>query len=140
VSTTAINGALNENPFNFKPLGLTDLKITAGGDSFPREGLKLNFTTGDYEHAYINTLAAIGLDTGNRAITISPSDFASGYNLYAFKLAPGPLEHDCYQEPKKGECKANLSFSAGVTGTQLIVYAEIPGYVHITDTGVVSVV
>ena len=137
-STTAINGALAENPFNFKPNGLTNLQVVAGGESYPREALQMNFTTGDYELAYINTLGAIGLDTGNRALAITPTEWASGYNLYAFKLQPGPVGY-ISGEPVKGQCKANLAFKEAVTGLQLIVYAEIPGAVIITDTGKVIV-
>ena len=137
--TSAINGALAENPFNFKPHGLTNLQIHAGSVAHPREELKMNFTTGDYELAYINTLEAIGMDTGNRALAIKPSEWASGYNLYAFKLQPGPVEYSG-GEPKTGMCKANLTFSAPVSELQLIVYAEVPGAVHISETGKVTLV
>ena len=136
-STTAINGAFAENPFFFKPNGITDLQIVAGGAQHPREALKMNFTTGDYEQAYINTLSAIGLDTGNRALTITPTEWATGYNLYAFKLQPGAIGYS--GEPMTGQCKATVSFSAGVTGLQLLVYAEIPSAVIISDTGKVTV-
>lgn len=139
-STTAINGALAENPLNFKPHGLTNLQVVAGGESYPREALQMNFATGDYEQAYINTLGAIGLDTGNRALAIAPTEWAAGYNLHAFKLQPGPLEHACFSQAKTGSCKANLTFASAVTGVQLMVYAEIPGVVHISETGKVTLV
>lgn len=142
VSTTAINGAFAENPFNFKPLGLTDLQVHAGGESFPREALKMNFATGDYELAYLNTLAAISLDTGNRALAITPSEWSTSYNLYAFKLQPGPLDYGGSHAvlPKTGSCKANLAFSSAVAGVHLLVFAEIPGLVHISETGKVTIV
>ena len=131
------NGAFAENPFYFNNNGITDLQIVAGGDMYPREALKMNFTTGDYEQAYISTLGAIGLDTGNRGITITPSEWAAAYNLYALKLQPGPIGYTG-EEPASGQCSAKLSFTAAVAGLQLIVYAEVPSAIVISHDGKVT--
>jgi hypothetical protein len=136
-TATAINGAFAENPFYFAPNGLTDLQIVGGGEMYPHEALKMNFTTGDYEQAYISTLGAIGLDTGNRGITITPSEWASAYNIYAFKLLPGPIGYTG-EEPASGHCTAKLSFATAVAGLQLIVYAEVPSAIVISPEGKVS--
>jgi hypothetical protein len=143
VDTAAIAGALNLNPFNFKHAGLTGMKLTVGGQSVPREGLTMNFTTGEYLTAYYTTLAALNMDIGNRAIALSPTDWASGYNLYAFKLQPGPIEmrdSAIGEQDKQGVCSANLTFGVAATALTLIVFAEVPGAVHITPTGVVTLV
>jgi hypothetical protein len=136
-TATAINGAFAENPFYFKPNGLTDLQIVGGGDMYPHEALKMNFTTGDYEQAYISTLGATGLDAGNRGITITPSEWARAYNIYAFQLLPGPVGYTG-EEPASGHCTEKLSFAAAVAGLQPIVYAEVPSAIVISPEGMVT--
>jgi hypothetical protein len=138
--TAAMNGAFELNPFDFKPLGLTDISIKAGGLTYPREGLKMDFAKGDYELAYLSTLSALGVATGNRALAISPHDWATSYNLHAFKLLPGPLEYASGSEPRKGKCTANLTFSSANTELHLIVYAEVPQAILISAGGEVTVV
>jgi hypothetical protein len=52
----------------------------------------MNFATGDCQRAYLNTLAALGLDNSNRAIDFTLDDFLAGFTIYGFKLAPGPID------------------------------------------------
>jgi hypothetical protein len=134
IIATAINGAFAESPFYFKPNGITDLQFVAGGELYLREALKMNFTTGDYEQAYVSIPGAIGLDTGNSGIAITPSERSTVYNLYAFKLQPGRIGYTG-GEPASGQCSAKLSFAAGVTGLQLIAYAEVPSAIIISQEG-----
>jgi hypothetical protein len=143
VDTAAMAGAYNLNPFNFKNAGITGMQLTVGGQPVPREGLTMNFATGEYLPAYYTMLGAMGMDTGNRAIAITPAEWANGYNLYAFKLQPGPIElrdSAMGDKDKQGLCSANLSFTAAAAGLTLIVYAEVPGAVHISPAGEVTLV
>jgi hypothetical protein len=143
VDTAAIAGAYNLNPFHFKNAGITGMKLTVGGQPVPREGLTMNFATGDYLTAYYTMLGAMGMDIGNRAIAITPHEWANGYNLYAMKLQPGPIElrdSAMGENDKQGLCTANLTFAAAAAGLTLIVYAEVPGAVHISPAGEVSLV
>jgi hypothetical protein len=141
VDTAAVAGALELNPFNFKNAGITSLKLTVGGQSVPREALAMNFATGDYLTAYYTMLGALGMDIGNRALSITPAEWANGYNLYAFKLQPGPIElRDSTASDKQGVCTANLSFATAATGLSLIVFAEVPGAVIIAPGGEVTLI
>jgi hypothetical protein len=143
VDTAAMAGAYNLNPFNFKNAGITGMQLTVGGQPVPREGLTMNFATGEYLTAYYTMLGAMGMDIGNRAISLTPVEWANGYNLYAFKLQPGPIElrdSAMGDKDKQGLCSANLSFTAAAAGLTLIVYAEVPGAVHISPAGEVTLV
>jgi hypothetical protein len=139
VSTDALSGKYTENPFNFGNNGLTSLQVSVGGDAFPREELQMDYAIGDYEHAYFYTLGALGMETGNRALGVTPYEWATGYNLYAFKIKPGPIEL-ARGVPTKGACKVKMSFSSAVTGLQLLVYAEVPSTIVISDTGRVTLI
>jgi hypothetical protein len=91
VATSAHNGEYNENPFNFRNFGLTDLQLTVGSRTIPHEPLKMNYTLGDYAEAYLSTLASLGIDQGDRAISLTPEEWATAYNVYTFKLAAGDI-------------------------------------------------
>jgi hypothetical protein len=143
VDTAAVAGAYNLNPFNFKHAGLSSIRLTVGGQSVPREAPTMNFTTKEYLTAYYTMLGALNLDIGNRAIALTPAEWANGYNLYAFKLQPGPVElRDTVigEQDKQGVCTANLAFSAAPEGTSLIVFAEVPGVLYISPAGEVKLV
>jgi hypothetical protein len=143
VDAAAVAGAYNLNPLQFKNASLTNMKLTVGGQSMPREALQMNFTTGEYLTAYYTTLGALNMDIGNRAISLTPTEWANGYNLYAFKLQPGPIElrdSATGDKDKQGLCTANFNFGTPAAGLSLIVFAEVPGAVHISPAGEVSLV
>jgi hypothetical protein len=83
---------ITENPFRFKNIGLVDLRVAVSGVHIPTGGIIADYATKDYQRAYLNTLAALGLDNDNRAIWLKPEEFANGYNIDGFKLAPGPID------------------------------------------------
>jgi hypothetical protein len=91
IASTAQNGAYNQNPFNFGNFGLTELSLKVGDRNVPHEPMKMNYAIGNYTLAYLNTLSSLGIDQGDRAISINPEEWASGYNIYCFKLAPGNI-------------------------------------------------
>ena len=139
VETAAIGGSYEKNPFKFGNAKMTSLKVVAGGDSYPRDALQMDYASGNYTKAYLSTLRSLELDTGNRALPITPSEWAEGYNLHVIKLQPGPLDVEALGwSHKTGTCTANLSFSEAVTGYSLIVYAEVPSVIHISPSGAVT--
>ena len=135
VSHDRVDGAFNLNPFKFSNFGLTQVVLTVGGAQVPREALKMNFAQNSYGRAYLNTLASLSMDIGDRALAITPELWASAYNLYAFKLVPGPIE-DCTVESlmTTGNVALSLTFAATITvPIDVIVYSETNSQIEITS-------
>jgi hypothetical protein len=133
VSNVASTGQRDKNPFNFQNFGLKDLSLTVNGVQLPMSGLQMDYATKDYTRAYINTLQALGLDTENRAIDISLKDFAGGYTIYGFKIAPGPVDGTVHTLANSvGSVVANLVFATALTdNVDVIVLAETPAILEI---------
>ena len=133
VSNAATTGARNKNPFNFQHYKLQDLTLTVNGVQVPMNGLEMDFETKDFMRAYLNTLQALGIDTDNRAIDITPDEFGGGFTIYGFKVAPGPVDGAVHTVANSvGSIVANLTF-ADVLGenVDLIVLAETPAVLEI---------
>ena len=142
VLNAACTGAIGENPFNFQHFGLTDLTVTLNGNSIPADGMKMNFTTGDYQRAYINTLAALGLDNDNRGISLTPHEFANGFNLHGFKISPGPIDGTVFcSATSGGSIVVKATFGAGLAAAiDMIVFAETPAVLEIDKLSGVTLV
>jgi hypothetical protein len=142
VLNTAASGTITENPFRFQNLGLVDLKVTLSGETVPTGGIVTDYATKDYQRAYLNTLAALGLDNDNRAIWLKPEEFAEGYNIHGFKLAPGPIDGTVFTAAKStGNLSVYFKFAAPLTAAvDMIVYAETPAILEIDKLSAATLV
>jgi hypothetical protein len=142
VLNTASTGTITENPFRFQNFGLVDLRVALSGEHIPNGGIITNYTTGDYQRAYINTLAALGLDNENRAIWLKPEEFAEGYNIHGFKLAPGPIDGTIFSASKSvGSLTVIFKFGAPLTAAvDMIVFAETPAILEIDKLSAATLV
>jgi hypothetical protein len=142
VLNTASTGTITENPYRFQNFGLENIYASVTGEHVPVDGITTNYTTGDFQRAYINTLAALGLDNDNRAIWLKPEEFASGYNLYGFKLAPGPIDGTVFCSARSaGSLSVYVKFAAPLTAAvDAIIFAETPAVLEIDKLSSVTLV
>jgi len=133
-SHSRVSGAYNLNPFKFEHFNLNEISLTVGGQQIPREPIATNYTTGNYGRAYLNTLGALGLDIGNRAIALTPELWASAYNLYAFKLVPGPIDNGpSHSMRDTAAVNLKLNFASDLSAPiDVIVYSETDALLEIT--------
>lgn len=125
VGHTRSGGDYTLNPYKFENFGLTDIAVKMGGAHIPREPLKMDYATEDYSRAYLSTLAALGLDSGNDALAIPPTLWATGCNLYAFKLTPGPIDSHAESAKHTETVTLKLEFAQALeAAVDVIVYSE----------------
>lgn len=142
VLDAAVTGAIGENPFNFQNFGVTKLGLKVNGKSVPAEPLSMDYATGDYQRAYINTLGALSLDVENRAISLTPAEFSQGFNLYAFKVAPGPIDGQVISAANtNGSIVVDITFAQGLAANvDMIVYSESPAVLEIDRSSGVTLI
>jgi hypothetical protein len=124
VADTDMAGGYQNNPFNFQNFGVNYLAMQANGDMVPRIPYQPNFATGEYISEYLTVLRALGQDNGPTCWNLTPSEWANGYNLYAFKLTPGPIG-TVRSAARVGSVRLILKF-ANATGVNItvIMYAQ----------------
>ena len=142
VANSATTGTRSENPFNFKPFGIKNLTVTVNGIQTPAAGLEMDFTTKDYQRAYLNLLATLGLDNDNRAIDLMPSDFENGFAIFGYKIAPGPIDGVVHTVANRvGNITVNAVFTDVLgANVDMIVYAETPAVLEIDKLSAVTLV
>ncbi len=135
VESTAFNGNLSKNPFNFQHFGITNISLTLEGSAVSHSPYVFNFDnknpkflTGYY--SLFNTNESVH-KVGN---DISIGDYQSGYFLVAFDLSVDKCSTGThYSLPKTGNLRLELTFGVALEQSLcLIMYAEFENYLEIT--------
>jgi hypothetical protein len=83
VKTTAFDGSLKENPYEFKNIGIRNLKLKINSKSLPvTSGLNLDFAKGLILDGYKS------LSKLSDELDITPQEYKNGYTLFSFDLNP----------------------------------------------------
>ena len=100
----------------------------------------MDFHKKDCQRAYLNTLAALGMDNTNTSVSLSVDDFLSGYAIYGFKIAPGPVDGTVFSIANSvGSIVVSVAFAAVLEANlDMIVYAETPAVLEIDKLSAVS--
>jgi hypothetical protein len=114
-------------------MSATQVAVTVGGSTIPRDPLVMNYGAHSYGRAYLNTLAALGYDIGDRSIVVNPNLWAFAYTLYAFKLVPGLCDQT---ESVRNLSNVKIKFTFGTALTEpvdVLIYSETNGALEITN-------
>ena len=132
VDNDAFNGIYAKNPFNFKHMNLTQLKVYLDGQQQSVKPLEINFANNQYINAYATLFLGTGKwmrDEGNQ---ISREDFAGGYALYAFDLTADLCEGDHFNLVKQGNIRLDMKFAQALPNTiNVIAFAEFENILEI---------
>jgi hypothetical protein len=82
------------------------------------------------------------LDNANQAINLKPADFATGFTIFGFKLAPGPIDGTVVTSANStGSVMLHCEFAVGLANpVDVIVYAETPATLEIDQLSAVTLV
>ena len=72
------------------------MDLKRNGMPVPRQGYTPNFANGQYKKDYYTMLEQLECDSGDKCISLTPSEWANGYTLYAFKITDGPIRPGTY--------------------------------------------
>ena len=117
VSDVDLAGGYQRNPFNFSNFGVNRIELKRNGTSRPSEGYTPNFATKQYIRAYSTFLQELECDTGDKCVSLTPSEWANGYTSYAFKITDGPIGPGSYgprSMSATGSARLEVSFAAAV--------------------------
>jgi len=129
VSTKALTGALDKNPFNFEHFNLTNIAITVDNDSAVYRSLNFDFANHQYLRGYNTLFNAVGYEgNGNY---IERTDYPNGNTLIVFDLQPS-TGGKRYQLERTGQVKIELKFSEALSAPiNIIAHAQFQSYIQI---------
>uniref|UniRef100_A0A915JME0 Uncharacterized protein n=1 Tax=Romanomermis culicivorax TaxID=13658 RepID=A0A915JME0_ROMCU len=126
VDADAYRGNLKKSPFNFKCYSITEVKVIAGGQTFPSHPLKLDFANNKYIHAYDQLFEVLDMAKDNKGNMISRENYKYGQCYFPFDLTPDEDDSRHWDLIKEGSTSIELTSAEGIpaTGIKVIIYAE----------------
>ena len=143
VSDADYAGGYQRNPFNLQNFGVNSIELKRNGTSRSSDGYTSNFATGQYIKAYSTFLQELECDTGDKSVSLTPSERANGYTLYAFKITEGPIKPVTYGPRSKsaiGSARLEVSFAAAVNeNIKVVLLYQLLGRIEFDRFNVVLV-
>lgn len=129
VKSSAFNGSLHDNPFNYINGSLSEIGYYVNNTSLPSRPLQLKYGSTAYDSHYIEAWQR--LKKSNPESIISFEDFHRGYSIYLFDLTNGE-RHGLVSMGQSGSSKLELRFSEALDDTVvLFVYGKFKSLVTI---------
>ena len=137
-------GHYNRNPFDFQAFGLNRINLYRSGTDCPRTGYTPEFGNRRYVEAYKTLTKELGYDIGDKALSLTQSDWANGFTFYAFKVTDGPIGSgaDSPRSPiPTGDLKIFIGFSAANNhNIKVVVLSQCVGYMFFDQFKIVTLV
>lgn len=133
VDSDAYYGNYKKSPFQFKNYEIRTIKVTAGGQVFPREPLEMDFPNNRYMRPYVQLYESMGQAKEDTDNYITLDDFKLTHCLFVFDLTPDEQDGAHWELIKDGSVHVDAEFGADVPdgGIEMIVYAEYDNLVTI---------
>ena len=135
VNDAAFGGTYETNPFNFEHMNISKMVLRVNNASHPVHPLSPCFVAGkeDYTREYMHFIHSLELDIGNKAIDLTPQEWANGHTIWVFRLAYGPIAPYTPRPPApQGTASLEIAFDqAPANNMQMICYAQYPCKIEI---------
>lgn len=132
VDSTACEGALNKNPFNFQNFDLTYCSLLQDGKMIPRKPLQSNFTTHQSLRNYFTLLESTGKVFRDFGLGLDRSEYEMGYSLLVFDLTPDLDPDICYHVLKTGSIRIELKFGTALRQpVNVVCYGEYDSSIQV---------
>ena len=121
---TAVNGAYNKNPFNFKDMHQSTVRVTVDGDEIPFQRLELD--SHHREEGYLTLINFSGKVYDSAAIGINREGYKEGNYILAYNFNPDGSQNDDYNFNRNiGNVNIDVDFSqVTADNTTIVVYGE----------------
>lgn len=136
VSSKAFNGHFSLSPFNFKPYGIRDISVNAGGLNYPSVPYQnLDFGSGACVRPFVDLYESLALANSEHNNGLTMDRFRNGWCFFVIPLTSS-LDDNCGLElVRNGSTNVRITFNSDTPvpagGLELIVLAEFDQLVTI---------
>lgn len=133
VVTSAFNGSVTENPFNFKSFGYTNLGFFLDSISIPSKPFVCDFDNAQFIRAYNSLFEGCNIDHADIGNNISRTDYPNGYALVAVDLTPDlSASANHISMSKTGSLRIEVRFNAPlVNAVTAVIFSEFSGNIEV---------
>ena len=131
VNSSAFNGNIKQNPFNFQHFNVRSIVLRVNGKAVPFEELEMDFSSGKYLMGYL--LLFQGTDTvySNNSMGVTTENYKNSHTIYAFDLETNSVPGEMTLI-KNGEVGVEIKLSeACTTAVTLVAYFEYQDMIEI---------
>ncbi|XP_021965667.1 uncharacterized protein F54H12.2-like [Folsomia candida] len=112
VSSKAVHGHYNENPFNFLQADISSITVTVNSEQVTSQTFELDFDNKKSIEAYFSVFSGLGLSNLDTGIELTFDIFKTGKTLYVFDLRH---QHDGFAIPRHGSVKTEIKLRNATT-------------------------
>lgn len=133
VTSTAFNGTVTTNPFNFRHFNYTSLAVYVDSVPVPAKPFNCLFSENQYIRAYHSLFEGTNINHSDSGNKISRAAYPQGYALVAIDLTPDLSSSAAHVSlPKTGSLRIDVQFEEALAQSiTAIVYAEFDGLIEI---------
>lgn len=133
VESTAFNGSIKTNPYNFQHFKHNYLALYVDSVQIPSKPLTPDFENKMYTRSYHTLYSGSGVHFGDIGNNISLSEYPNGYCLAAFDLTPDLSCHDSHWNIIKSGClRVEIRFAEALEKTiTAIIFSEFDNIIEI---------
>ncbi|MCP4053775.1 MAG: hypothetical protein GY739_12070 [Mesoflavibacter sp.] len=127
VGSEAYHGSMTTNPFNFEPHAITQIQITAGGVTYPRNPMRLDFVNDRYTRAYISLFETLNIVGDDKSNSIDYEAYKKGFTVFGIDLSPDMSDGGHWELIREGSTYLKINFGAvtPASGIKIIVLGEL---------------
>ncbi len=133
VDKDAYHGALKKSPFNFKNFSIRQVRVTAGGLTYPRNPMPLDFKNRRYTRAFLSLFDSLNLINEDRSNKIGYSDYHTGYCLFGIDLSADSTDGSHWELVSSGSTSLHIDFDEDTpdTGIKVLILGEFDGVMSV---------
>lgn len=133
VRTSAFNGDITLNPYNFQSFNYTQLGIYLDSVPVPTKPFICDFPNNQYIRAYHSLFEGCNINHSDIGNNIDRSDYPNGYALVAVDLTPDLSSSSSHISlPKTGSLRIDVHFAAALEHSiTAVIFAEFDSLISV---------
>lgn len=133
MNTTAFNGVITENPYNFQHFNYSNLAIYLDSVAIPTKPFVCDFANNQFIRAYNSLFEGCNINHSDIGNNISRFDYPNGYALVAVDLTPDLTASGTHISlPKTGSLRIDVRFTQALAeSVTAVIFAEFDGMIEI---------
>lgn len=125
VETTAYQGDLEKNPFNFQHFDISEIALYKDGIPFPRPVTKCNFARKRCVDAYHNFLISLRAEDCRFVPYVTLNDFQRGFTFFSYDMSPDQLGSESGELSSYSNIRLEVKFAKPTpSNITMLIYSE----------------
>lgn len=131
--TSAFNGSLDTNPYNFRHFNYSQLQFFVDSVGVPSKPYVCDFANNEYIRAYHSLFEGCNINHSDTGNNINRSGYPNGYALVAVDFTPDLCSSAAHTSlPKTGSLRIDVQFSVPLDHSiTAIIFAEFDSLIEI---------